>query len=253
MKTNPPCLRKTAQETIYETGGRAVNEKAAGPNRSIQAAAGVAVLACLFALSRHNFLLFHGLVELFSIAVAWSVFLIVQPRRYTGPSRPLRNMVPGVKRARTGDIVWLLINGFAMRNGSGKVEKAIVTFADITERKRAEEGKGEPRRAAAPGPEDGSLRKARRRSRPRLQQHAGGDPGPRRFAPGRCRSGTAVRGEAKTTVGSMSLASRAGERHSRSTCPGTWPKRPARRRRGRSKRPRAATRPSCWWRTRRPF
>ena len=37
----------------------------------------VAVLAGLFAVSRSNFLLFHGLAELFSIAVAWSVFLLV--------------------------------------------------------------------------------------------------------------------------------------------------------------------------------
>lgn len=33
-------------------------------------------LAGLFAISQYNFLLFHGLVELFSTAVAWSVFLL---------------------------------------------------------------------------------------------------------------------------------------------------------------------------------
>ena len=53
-------------------------------------------------------------------------------------NEPLRNMVGGVRRARTGDIVWLLVNGFALRDESGKLEKAIVTFVDITERKRAE-------------------------------------------------------------------------------------------------------------------
>ncbi|MCF8105048.1 MAG: PAS domain S-box protein [Desulfohalobiaceae bacterium] len=40
-------------------------------------------LVGLFAVSRLNYLLFHGLVELFSIAVAWSVFLLVwNVRRY---------------------------------------------------------------------------------------------------------------------------------------------------------------------------
>lgn len=38
---------------------------------------GTAILAGLFIISRLNFLLFHGLAELFSIAVAWSVFLLV--------------------------------------------------------------------------------------------------------------------------------------------------------------------------------
>jgi PAS domain S-box-containing protein len=47
--------------------------------RSIQwmTAAGLLILAGLFVISRFNFLLFHGLAELFAIAVAWSVFLLV--------------------------------------------------------------------------------------------------------------------------------------------------------------------------------
>ncbi|MCF8040105.1 MAG: PAS domain S-box protein, partial [Desulfohalobiaceae bacterium] len=41
------------------------------------AALGILLLLGLFAVSRSNYLLFHGIAELFSIAVAWSVFLLV--------------------------------------------------------------------------------------------------------------------------------------------------------------------------------
>ncbi len=44
---------------------------------------GLLLLAGLFVISRFNYLLFHGVAELFSIAVAWSVFLLVwNVRRY---------------------------------------------------------------------------------------------------------------------------------------------------------------------------
>jgi len=46
-------------------------------NLSIQFMFGCFLLAWLFWLGRHNFLLFHSIAELFSIAVAWSVFLII--------------------------------------------------------------------------------------------------------------------------------------------------------------------------------
>ena len=46
-------------------------------------AAGIALFGGLVAVSRHNYLLFHGLAELFSIAVAWGVFMLVwNTRRY---------------------------------------------------------------------------------------------------------------------------------------------------------------------------
>jgi len=49
------------------------------------AALGVAILAGLILTSRINYLLFHGLVELFSIAVAWSVFMLAwNARRHMG-------------------------------------------------------------------------------------------------------------------------------------------------------------------------
>lgn len=43
----------------------------------LQVVLGGLILAGLFALSQHRFLLFHGFVELFSVAVAWAVFLLV--------------------------------------------------------------------------------------------------------------------------------------------------------------------------------
>jgi len=49
--------------------------------RILQAVAGSAVLGGLFVVSRYNYLLFHGLVELFAVAVAWSVFFLVWSTR----------------------------------------------------------------------------------------------------------------------------------------------------------------------------
>ncbi len=47
--------------------------------------AGVAIVVALFAVSRQNYVLFHCLIELFCIAVAWSVFLLVwNSRSYMG-------------------------------------------------------------------------------------------------------------------------------------------------------------------------
>ena len=50
--------------------------------RILQAVMGLAVLAGLFVVSRHNYLLFHGLAELFAVAVAWSVFFLVWNTRH---------------------------------------------------------------------------------------------------------------------------------------------------------------------------
>ncbi|MDA3811485.1 MAG: response regulator [Spirochaetaceae bacterium] len=46
-------------------------------NKIYYIAGSLVTLALLFALSQYNFLLFHGIAELFSIFVAWSVFLLV--------------------------------------------------------------------------------------------------------------------------------------------------------------------------------
>jgi len=55
--------------------------------RILQAVAGLVFLLVLFVVSRHNYLLFHGLAELFAVAVAWSVLYHKRPltrkdRRY---------------------------------------------------------------------------------------------------------------------------------------------------------------------------
>ena len=41
----------------------------------------ILLVAVLYILSRYNYLLFHGLAELFSIAIAWAIFMIVQNSR----------------------------------------------------------------------------------------------------------------------------------------------------------------------------
>ena len=51
---------------------------------ALRATLGLIVLAGLFHLSHKNFLLFHTFCELFSIAVAWSVFLLVWNTRRVG-------------------------------------------------------------------------------------------------------------------------------------------------------------------------
>ena len=38
---------------------------------------GIAVLFCLIILSHYHFLLFHILVEFFSIVIAWAIFIVV--------------------------------------------------------------------------------------------------------------------------------------------------------------------------------
>jgi PAS domain S-box-containing protein len=52
---------------------------------------------------------------------------------------PLRNLVVGIKRSQVDDVSWVMVNGFAVLNGSGQVEQVIISFIDITENKRAEE------------------------------------------------------------------------------------------------------------------
>ena len=53
----------------------------------------------------------------------------------------LLNLVVGINRPKTGDVVWLLVNGFPVTNDSGEIEQIIINFIDITKRKRAEEEK----------------------------------------------------------------------------------------------------------------
>ena len=53
----------------------------------------------------------------------------------------LTNTVLGLKHPSKEDVVWILINGFAQLDGSGGVEQVIITFVDVTDRKRADEEK----------------------------------------------------------------------------------------------------------------
>ena len=52
------------------------------PKHAAGAALGTALLLALFFISRNNYLLFHGLAELFSVAVAWGVFMMVWNARH---------------------------------------------------------------------------------------------------------------------------------------------------------------------------
>jgi PAS domain S-box-containing protein len=56
--------------------GRHFNEQAI-----IRVFIALVILAFLFLLGRHNFLLFHGLVELSAVAVAWGVFILIRNAR----------------------------------------------------------------------------------------------------------------------------------------------------------------------------
>lgn len=47
--------------------------------------------------------------------------------------RPIKNFIGGVKRPKTNDIVWLLINGFPVMNTAGELVEIVISFNDITE------------------------------------------------------------------------------------------------------------------------
>ena len=59
--------------------------------------------------------------------------------RVLASRKPLRDMVAGVNHPGAGDRVWLLINAFPELGPQKEVRQVVVTFIDITERKRAEE------------------------------------------------------------------------------------------------------------------
>jgi PAS domain S-box-containing protein len=47
--------------------------------------------------------------------------------------KPIKNFIGGVKRPKTNDIVWLLINGFPVMNADGELIEIVISFNDITE------------------------------------------------------------------------------------------------------------------------
>ncbi len=52
---------------------------------------------------------------------------------------PIRDMVVGVNRPVTNDIVWLLVHAFPEMEADGTLCQIVVTFVDITDRKHAED------------------------------------------------------------------------------------------------------------------
>ncbi|MBI4805025.1 MAG: transporter substrate-binding domain-containing protein [Desulfovibrio sp.] len=52
---------------------------------------------------------------------------------------PIKNLILGIKRPSTNDQIWALVNAFPEFDSDGRVFQVVVTFVDITERKRVEE------------------------------------------------------------------------------------------------------------------
>jgi PAS domain S-box-containing protein len=59
--------------------------------------------------------------------------------RVLASRQPLTNLVLGIGRPGTADRVWVLKNAFPVFNDQQEIEHIVVTFVDITDRKRAEE------------------------------------------------------------------------------------------------------------------
>ncbi len=53
--------------------------------------------------------------------------------------RPLKDLTAGVYRPDIGDLVWTLVHADPVLDDKGEIQQVIVTFVDITDRKRAEE------------------------------------------------------------------------------------------------------------------
>lgn len=52
---------------------------------------------------------------------------------------PIKNRLVGIRRADTSEIVWVTLNCFPAINSNGDITEVVVTFVDVTERKKAEE------------------------------------------------------------------------------------------------------------------
>lgn len=59
--------------------------------------------------------------------------------RILSTKKPINNLVFGVARPTTKDIAWLTVNGLPVINENGEIEEILISFIDITDRKRAEE------------------------------------------------------------------------------------------------------------------
>jgi PAS domain S-box-containing protein len=53
--------------------------------------------------------------------------------------QPVNNLIIGVNRPATNDVVWLMVNGFPVLDSSGLIKEIVISFIDITRLKLAEE------------------------------------------------------------------------------------------------------------------
>ena len=59
--------------------------------------------------------------------------------RVVAENHPLRDFIVGINRPDVGFVVWAFVNADPVFNEEGKLSQVLVSFVDITERKRAEE------------------------------------------------------------------------------------------------------------------
>ena len=53
--------------------------------------------------------------------------------------QPLKNLVVGIVRPATHDLVWVHVNGFPVLDSRGEISEVIISLIEVTERKQAEE------------------------------------------------------------------------------------------------------------------
>ncbi len=51
----------------------------------------------------------------------------------------IKELVLGINRPACNDVVWAVVNGYPVTNSQNEIEEIVISFIDITERKRAEE------------------------------------------------------------------------------------------------------------------
>ena len=61
--------------------------------------------------------------------------------RVIATGEPLQNLVVGINRPLTEDLVWVLCNAYPARDEAGVLRQVVVTFIDISDQRRAEEEK----------------------------------------------------------------------------------------------------------------
>ena len=59
--------------------------------------------------------------------------------RLLATKEPIYNMITGINRPATEDLVWVVVNGYVDLRENGSVERAVISFVDITKRIHSEE------------------------------------------------------------------------------------------------------------------